>query len=199
MDEIGNILPESKDILPEYDFSQATVIGKYADKMKQRGMIILLHLNAANRVLQYFAPETTIQHKKHGLYINWNSSYLGKVSKKWMTKGQDFYPPWNNIWPHGGTACIALSQLIRWIQNKPVFPLSTWHYWTTDTIALLSVDAVKVLQDAKYPEKIDCVLCHTPIESAMDWYSCNGITGPMHAGKKKCIKAENDEKQPQTS
>lgn len=105
--------------------------------------------------------------------------YRGKLmTKRWMCRGNDFYPVWHRYYPGGGTSVTALSQLIRWVQDKPVLPMSTWRYWSSETCKLLPVEAVQELEDGGYPVHVNCVLCHNQIEGSLDWWSLNGVSGP---------------------
>lgn len=138
-------------------------------------------VDVANQVLQSFAPDTRIERRRGGWYVCWTRRNGEELSRRWMTRGQDFYPVWHREWAHGGTASTALSQLIRWMQGKPVLPLSTWKYWAGDTCKLLRhhpQDAIRLLLDAGYPEHSKCVLCGvSPIER-FDWWSLDGVSGP---------------------
>jgi len=130
----------------------------------------------ANRVLAYFS-RANIERRKNGWYVSWNGSG-GKVTRRWQTRGQDFYPVWSHIYPGGGTSCTALSQLIRWCGDKPVLPIATWQYWAGEQVKLLGSEAIAVLREAGYPETSKCVLCGIEITKSLDWWSLNGVTGP---------------------
>jgi hypothetical protein len=133
-------------------------------------------IEVANRVLNYFA-EASIERRKNGWYVTWHGC-KGTVTRRWQTRGQDFYPVWYRKWSGGGTATTALSQLIRWCADKPVLPLSTWRHWAGDRVKLLGSEAVDVLLSAGYPERATCVLCKNEINGGLDWWSLNGVTGP---------------------
>lgn len=135
-------------------------------------------IEAANEMLQHFASETTIERRKGGWYVCWDG-YDGRKEKRWITRGQDFYPMWHREWPHGGTASTALSQLIRWLRGQPVLSLQTWRYWAGDRVRLIdSLESVDILKNAGYPEKDICVLCDKEIEKGLDWWSLDGVSGP---------------------
>jgi hypothetical protein len=138
-------------------------------------------ITIANLVLKSFAPETSISKVNGYLTVHWNGN-----SKRWMTRGQDFYPVWKNKWGHGGTACVALSQLIRWCQGVPVLGLGVWKYWASQTCKLVKDEAVLGLLDqAGYPIKTTCVLCQQPTDGRNDWWNLNGVSGPccsIHSG-----------------
>jgi len=139
----------------------------------------LLKIDTANKVLALFTDKTSISIDKNYIIVNWSNSQKS-YSKRWMCRGQDFYPVWHRHWGHGGTATIALSQLVRWIQDKPILPLTTWEYWGTPKYRLFrdkAADIIKLLTDAKYPQNALCVLCNQQLKS-MDWWSLGGVSGP---------------------
>lgn len=149
-----------------------------AAPVTNRGFIVPM----ANRVLDCFADGTIISYMDgRGVVVSWRR-YGGEiVYRRWQTRGQDFYPTWSNLWGHGGTACTALSQLVRWIQGKPVLPLSTWRYWFGDKCRLArdrGDEAIKALVHGDYPEMALCVLCGNQIEGSLDWWSLKNVTGP---------------------
>lgn len=143
----------------------------------------------ANRVLDCFAPGTIISHSPGiGMSVSWEGNN-GMMHRRWQTRGQDFYPTWSNKWGHGGTACTALSQLVRWVQGKPVLPLSTWRHWFGDKCLLArdrGDEGLKHLACGKYPDEAVCVLCKQPIVGGLDWWSLNGVSGPCCGWKNGC-------------
>ena len=154
-------------------------------------------IETANLVLQSLASDTRIEKRKGGYFIVWKQWNTSKeVAKKWACRqGQDFYPIWHDQWAHGGTACTALSQLIRWLQNKPVFPICTWQYWTSKTVNLLPEASIALLQTAGYPEYVNCVLCNQQIKKDIDWWSLKKISGPCCGWNSGCKqKIRNKEK-----
>lgn len=146
-------------------------------------------IDAANEVLKSFAPGTSLRLESGYVVVEWKN-HRGPQSKRWMTRGQDFYPVWHQSWGHGGTASTALAQLVRWIQGKPVLPLATWQYWSGERCRLLrqgdSQTALQTLLDAGYPDKAACVLCGDTITGEMDWWSLNGVTGPCCGMRSGC-------------
>lgn len=136
----------------------------------------------ANRVLDCFAEGTMILWiEGRGVVVTWRQSNGEDVFRRWQTRGQDFYPTWHKQWGHGGTASTALAQLVRWVQGKPVLPLSTWRYWFGDKCRLARNRADEGLQSlihGGYPETAACVLCKHTISGSMDWWSLKGVTGP---------------------
>jgi len=134
-------------------------------------------IEVANLVLQTFF-RGSIEKRKGGVYVSWMSYGNKRVEKRWQCRGQDFYPVWHHSYPGGGTSSTALSQLIRWIQCKPVLPISTWRMWASERCKLLPPSAVELLLQGGYPEAAYCVLCHRLIEGSLDWWSLDGVSGP---------------------
>jgi len=156
-------------------------------------------IETANEVLKSFAPGTSLRLSTTGhVLVEW-ANRTGAYSKRWMTRGQDFYPLWKRDWAHGGTACTALAQLVRWVQGKPVLGLSTWRYWAGDRCMLLrqqgdsGAAAIAALQAAGYPEEPACVLCGAQLnkETGCDWWSLEKVAGPCcgsHGGCRQKVR-----------
>lgn len=138
-------------------------------------------IDISNRMLQCFAPDTLLRLESGYVIVEW-INYKGKQSKRWMTRGQNFYPVWSREWGHGGTACTALAQLIRWVQGKPVLPISSWEYWKSDRCKLLrhgdADDAIQRLLYNGYPQTANCVLCGLRLAYSFDWWSLKKVSGP---------------------
>jgi hypothetical protein len=135
------------------------------------------NIETANRVLNSFANGARIEKRSGGWYVCWSTS-RGSDSRRWQTRsGQDFYPTWSHKWIGGGTSCTALAQLIRWLRGQPVLPISTWQYWSTETVKLVSPEAVEMLRAGGYPVHANCVLCGQQVTS-LDWWNLNGVSGP---------------------
>lgn len=131
----------------------------------------------ANQVLARFAPGTRLLVPARHIRVAW---FRGgeEISRRWMTRGQDFYPVWHRQWAHGGTASTALSQLVRWCQGKPVLSIRSWRYWASERCRLLDGETVDLLEHGGYPSECSCVLCHRTITGSLDWWSLDGISGP---------------------
>lgn len=144
-------------------------------------------LDIANDVLKTFAKETRIEVVGSHITVAWDTygSPAARLARRWMTRGNDFYPVWHSKWPHGGTACTALSQLVRWLQDRPVLSIASWRYWASERCLLLPNGAVDRLQEAGYPEQSICVLCHKPTEG-LDWWHLNGVSGPCCCYTRGC-------------
>jgi hypothetical protein len=153
-------------------------------------------IQIANRMLESFAPGTWLRLESGYVLVEWKNRALATISKRWMTRGQDFYPVWNRQWTGGGTACTALSQLVRWVQGKPVLPASTWRYWAGEKCKLLRHGnweaRLRELTDAGYPDVAKCVLCGNEISGGMDWWSLDGISGPCCSMRSGCRQERND-------
>lgn len=143
----------------------------------------------ANNVLETFAADTWMALLDGYVWVHWRRHNGVTDQRRWQTRGQDFYPVWSNRWGHGGTACTALSQLVRWIQGKPVLPLATWRMWTGERVALgreRGVHAVASLAAAGYPEIVKCVLCGGDLITSLDWWSLNKVSGPCCTSHNGC-------------
>lgn len=144
-------------------------------------------LAVANAVLAILESRTTIYFRGNKARVKWSRWDGKEFDRQWMTRGQDFYPVWHHHWPHGGTMTTALAQLVRYTQGKPVLPLSTWEYWGTDTVALLrqrngaehGKPIIDILAASDYPKVATCVLCGKSPIGRFDWWSLNGVSGPM--------------------
>ena len=143
-------------------------------------------IDIANIVLRSFAEKTHIECRDNKLYVCWEIGGV-QYGKLWRCRpNQDIYPIWYNQWAHGGTACTALSQLIRWIKNEPVLPLTTWEYWASDKVKLLDPMSLDYLRNNGYPQKVNCVLCDNEIKRGIDWWHLKGVSGPCCSMRTGC-------------
>jgi len=142
-------------------------------------------IDASNAVLQSFAPSTTIERQHGGFYVRWRTTRR-EHCRRWQTRGQDFYPTWHGQWGHGGAACTALSQLIRWCRHRPVFGISVWRHWASERCKLLPMDAVDLLLAEGYPANQVCVLCDAEITGSLDWWSLGSVSGPCCGMRSGC-------------
>lgn len=156
-------------------------------------------IEVANEVLKSFAPGTSLRLCPTGyVMVQWTSFYPPfRFEKRWMTRGQDFYPVWHRQWGHGGTASTALAQLVRWCKGKTVLPLSSWRYWAGETCRLLRQQddngeaALKALLDGGYPETVPCVLCGSH-DHIGDWWSLKKVVGPCCSMRGGCKQARKE-------
>ena len=139
-------------------------------------------IRVSNNALKFFAGDTQLVEQDGYIYVSWRSYRTNRIcTKRWMTRGQDFYPVWFKSWPHGGTSSTALSQLVRWCQGKPVFSISTWKYWCSPTVMLGSDKGELLINELAlggYPDKMNCVLCGIELTGPLDWWSLNKVSGP---------------------
>ncbi len=142
-------------------------------------------VHIANQVLASFTV-LQIDHKSNGIYVSWPDYRGGMVTRRWQCRGNSFYPVWHNKLPCGGTATIALSQLVRWVQEKTILPLRTWHYWASERCHLLKASKVALLEEAGYPVRVNCVLCGNVIENGLDWWYLKKVQGPCCADWSGC-------------
>lgn len=136
-------------------------------------------LRDANAVCQLFVPDTSLHLVNGHIVVEWTSG-KSRYRRRWMTRGQGFYPVWHRWYAHGGTCTTAVSQLVRWVQGKPVLPLSTWRYWTSPTVDIGQNNGaaiVAALDGFGYPKSAKCVLCGRSL-SQFDWWSLEKVSGP---------------------
>lgn len=140
-------------------------------------------IEIANKALSVFARGTTMRIDSRGcVVVEWIGHGGENISRRWMTRGQDFYPVWHRHWGHGGTATMALSQLVRWVRGCPVLGISSWRYWGSPKLRLFRTEEhthriVTMLLASGYPENVPCVLCGDT-EHIGDWWSLKGMSGP---------------------
>lgn len=149
----------------------------------------LSRVEVANQVLQFFAPDTHLTVVRGRVFVHWERHGGEKIRRQWMTRGNDFYPVWHHKWAHGGTCCTALSQLVRWIQERPVLPIATWQYWAGKTVFLGREQGprmAEVLTEHGYPQVANCVLCKQPITGSLDWWNLDGVSGPCCSWTNGC-------------
>lgn len=127
-------------------------------------------LEIANTVLKSFAPDAEITFVPR---VGYKVSHSGKKAKRWVTIGGSFYPTCR--WNRGGTATIALTQLIRWLQNRPVLPLTSWKYWCNQK--LVEPEILEILKEAGYPETAKCCLCDEELVKGLDWWNLGKVQG----------------------
>ena len=75
---------------------------------------------------------------------------------------------------------MAMSQIVRWCQGKPVLPLASFQWWTSETIMLAGdrgPELLTLLEKAGYPVAVNCVACGNP-PTGLDWYNLDGVSGP---------------------
>ena len=145
-------------------------------------------LEVANQVLHSFAEDTSIERRRGGWYVCWNDYRGNHYERRWQCRGgQDTYPVWYRAWAHGGTACTALSQLIRWLRDQPVVPIGTWKYWATKQVYLIKdPQVIQILLDNGYPEVAHCVLCNRILDKGFDWWDLKNVSGPCCHYTKGC-------------
>jgi|GEM_PF-4948595 len=139
-------------------------------------------------VLKCFAANTWLTFQQGYVTVNWRDS-RGLFERRWMTRGQDFYPVWHRSWGRGGTASTALSQLVRWIRGKPVLPLATWRVWMGEGYRLggdRGDEALRLLEDAEWPATVNCVLCNGELTGSLAWWSLRKVTGPCCSLRNGC-------------
>lgn len=156
-------------------------------------MVHLERLKPASEIACLLAKGTEIVAEPSG-HVGVVFLYHGVAfSRRWMTRGQDFYPVWKRMWSGGGTSMTALAQLVRWCKGAPVLPLSTWRYWCSSNVALLDLECIKPIEAAGYPESVPCVLCGRLLGTgmALDWWHLDGVSGPCCSMRSGCGQKRN--------
>jgi hypothetical protein len=112
-------------------------------------------LTAANQVLEIFAQGTVISQGDRGWVVSW-TNYRGiKVVRKFSAFKYSDFPVWHHKWGHGSTYCKALTALVRWLQCRPLEPMSQWQFWTGESVRLggnRRGEIVDILRSAGYGE-----------------------------------------------
>jgi hypothetical protein len=151
-------------------------------------------LDAANHVLSIIASDTKLVWTRGGWSVEWTRLNGEVIKRRWSSPNGSHYPVWYRHWAHGGICTLALSQLVRWVGNKSVLPLNSWHYWCGDKMQLARHRGAEVcskLADTGWPIQVPCVLCGRQIESAGDWWSLGGVEGPT-CGITRCDHVGHD-------
>ena len=140
----------------------------------------------SNEVLSEFSS-IRIEQRTGGWFVRWKNTRGNIVEKAWrLARGSSDYPVWYRQFPHGGTSCRALAQLIRWCKGQPVQPLNDWYWWASERVALLHHSSIHILKAAGYPETVPCVLCGEEFETQGGWWNLNGVSGPCCSRKSGC-------------
>lgn len=138
-------------------------------------------LVSVNLVLNLMGTNTSVSWVPGKGWVCFWQTWNGKqIERRYQRKGRSEYPVWHAKWGHGGTCCRGLFQLIRWLDNKPVMPLSIWGYWCGPLVKVGPPEIVNILQNAGYPQDAYCVVCGGRIKGSMDWWDDKKVSGPAH-------------------
>lgn len=147
-------------------------------------------LAAANAALALFSEGVRLEFVGRRAFVCWTGHGGSPERKQWVThSGNGFFPTWHKrrgYW--GGTTSTAMSQLIRWVQGKPVLPLYSWRYWVSPTVGLARPrgdELLALLSEAGYPERVLCVVCGKH-PNGLDWWSRDGVSGPCCRTANRC-------------
>lgn len=140
-----------------------------------------------NQVLPLIVSNLTqFEIQDNRLHISW-VSHRGVLTKKaWQTiPKSDSFPSFHKEWSQGGTNCIALCHLARWIQNRKVLPLSVWSKWIANGLGGGMEGGqghliLTILKDNEYPNEVNCIRCDRPIATKFDWYGFGKKSGCAH-------------------
>ena len=148
------------------DWVKPTVREKAEARAEQRA-------EQATAILRTFAPRAAIERRRGGIYVTWKHYRTGEVTaRRWSTRGHSHYPPWSDIWPHGGTSLTALHMLVRWVRGLSVYGFATWRYWASAAVGLANARTFAALEAAGWPLTATCVLCGG--DHPGDWTNRNG-------------------------
>lgn len=132
-------------------------------------------LAAANAILAAAEPGCRIEYAR-GFHLCWTDSR--GVNQKWhwfpQSAGSDFPRIYKRV-PFGGTGCVIVSELVRWVRGSPVRPLRVWRYWCGPLVGI-EPHAAELAEAAGWPEDVPCVMCGKTIKPTerFDWYSSRG-------------------------
>lgn len=146
-------------------------------------------IEAANKALQTFADAEIYENTKPNkhLRVTWRTEdpITGEAEEhdcRWLTKKQsDFLPGFHKDWPVIESQ-MALTMLVRWIQLKPVLPLSIWEGWQRSVPTLEK--AIQILRENGYPETAHCYRCNRKLDDNFEWRSEGH--GPSHRSGPTC-------------
>lgn len=140
----------------------------------------------ANAILKTYA------HKDAEIILRGRRVFVRDYSRtrQWVVRGgQSFYPAYRTSM--GGTQTTSIAILIRWIQGRPVFPMSTWEYWASGTINLCNQETLALLVEYGYPKHVECVLCGNEIKGGLDWWCLDNLSGPCCSWTSGCKQKGN--------
>lgn len=136
-------------------------------------------LDDANRIVKHFIPYAQIRIRNARICIHWKVGKKTHLKQFAVRNGQCFYTVWRAPW--GGTCSLALAQVVRRLQGKPVFPLRTWKYWASPKVMIANDGPALIdeLVSCDWPDLVPCVLCGKTIHQGhLDWWSLDGVSGP---------------------
>jgi hypothetical protein len=137
----------------------------------------------ANQVLSLIVPNSTQFETQQGkVLVSWITHKNVVIQKVWRTiPHSDSFPSFHHEWAQGGTTCIALCHLARWIQGRNVLPLSAWSKWIANGLGNGKGDLIlALLKEAGYPATPNCMRCGQSIYTAFDWYGYGKNSGCAH-------------------
>ena len=141
-------------------------------------------LQVVNKILGTFVPTAELyynpQIKSHKTKRLWLKTRYGSMAVRVSPHSGSLTGKYGQL-GFGGTAALAIGQLIRWYRDQSRVPLSAWEYWASDKMRLCTSETVKLLGESTYPDpkKTCCVLCGS--DRPGDWWSLDGVFGPCCA------------------
>ena len=156
-------------VIEPYSYHRGSEIEKWTTLPK---------LDAANKVLAFFASDTKIEQRPGGWYIVWKDVAGAPIARRWSSERDSHYPPWYRIWGRGSTACQALWQLIRWLQGQTVYSIEAWKFWSSEASKLVPPEVPEYLLKHGWPERACCIFCGKTLTDSLDWGCRKGLEGP---------------------
>lgn len=141
-------------------------------------------IEAANVVTSILCRLALVWIARKGLFVRYPSGTL----QRWATvPNNPFVPAWRTSNKTSPARLAMLSQLCRWVLNRPVLGLDYWRYWLSvcDLPDRTAARVIHALADAGYPSASLCGRCGTPIPSAATWLLA---TGPVCPPSTECPK-----------
>lgn len=141
----------------------------------------------ANKALAFFSKNVSILPNgkvRFPVYPYGENDFL---EKQWVPISRgSFYPKWHRKFTHGGTVTTALCQLVRFVNEQPVLPLSSWEYWCGNSVALAGERGQELINILRHvwPDA-KCVLCGEAM-TGVDWWTDKKRDGPCCSWSAGC-------------
>ena len=140
-------------------------------------------LAIANKVLKTLDPLWELKWiEGHGLYFCFHDHSGTPRQKRFSSDDSTLSLCFKLIC--GGTASRFISLMGRWVQGKPVLPLTVIRQWAAAPYLLWKQpsrrdEALQLLEESDYPKKATCVFCNHELSSTpWDWFCFGKFNGP---------------------
>jgi hypothetical protein len=98
--------------------------------------VAVTKLEYAQAILHSFAPEVKLEMDRGRYFFSWELTGGIKVRKQWQARGDSDYPTWYRHRPFGGTGCVALACLVKWMRGTRPLYLPWWKHVCGDMVRL---------------------------------------------------------------